>query len=362
MKRVFALLLGWVLACESQALVRFENYKSTEFAPAHGQSFEIPFRLDAKASVEITILSPDGDVVRKLRTDQPLTAGVHTLRWDGKDDAGQVVPDEAYVPVLAASAGKKRETVDPRQASGGEALEDLKVEITPGREIAYALPVPARVLIRVGAKGGPMLRSLANWAPKSAGKNIQRWDGKDAEGVVDIRELKELAVLVTGFKLPEHAIIATGNREMAYPAYRTARRWPEVRIPAEAQALERRGVRIAKSYYSPRYQDIDPTVRLLLPEDLPRSPQGLPLVQPDQTVPVRVELAPEHRWLMDESLYEVAFFIDQEFASEEEQGYLPLTWHWKANAMKPGPHLLTVNISGFSGRVGIASLRFEVKP
>lgn len=360
MKWLFAIVLGWTVSCQSQARVEFGNYKASEFMPAQGQVFEIPFRLDRKTTVEVALYSSDGDLVRRLSSGKPLEPGVHSLAWDGKDDRGQVVPDEAYVPVLQTGTGKKAERLDPRQSTGGEALEDLHAEITSGKDIAYTVPAPSRILIRVGVKGGPMLRSLANWVPKSPGKNIQRWDGKDADGILDIRDLKDLTVLVTGFKLPQHTIIATGNRILDYSGYRKARHWPDIRIPQEAQILERGGVRLSKQYYAPRYQDIDAKVRTELPASLPRNASGWPVIKADETVPVKVDIAPEHRWLMDESLYEVAFFIDQQFASEEEQGYLPLTWHWKANGLAPGKHLLTVNISGFGGRIGISNLLFEV--
>ena len=50
-----------------------------------------------------------------------------------------------------------------------------------------------------------------------------------------------------------------------------------------------------------------------------------PLVKLGQTLAVTADIAREDRWLMNESLYEVAFFIDHQFVSEEEQGYVPLT-------------------------------------
>lgn len=63
---------------------------------------------------------------------------------------------------------------------------------------------------------------------------------------------------------------------------------------------------------------------------------------------------------MNEQQYEVAFFIDGEFIAEEEQGYVPITWNWVAQDLSPGEHMLTVNISGFGGKVGVSSLLFEI--
>jgi hypothetical protein len=43
-------------------------------------------------------------------------------------------------------------------------------------------------------------------------------------------------------------------------------------------------------------------------------------------VRVSVDLHPDDRWLMQEQLYEVAYFVDGDFVSEEENGYVPIAW------------------------------------
>jgi hypothetical protein len=63
---------------------------------------------------------------------------------------------------------------------------------------------------------------------------------------------------------------------------------------------------------------------------------------------------------MQESLYEVAFFVDGEFVSEEENGYMPLTWLWNPGDISKGRHMLTVNVSGHDGRVGVKSILFDI--
>lgn len=70
----------------------------------------------------------------------------------------------------------------------------------------------------------------------------------------------------------------------------------------------------------------------------------------------------EDRWAMQQSLYEVAFFVDNVFISEQEQGYVPLNWRWNPVDLKPGIHTVTVNVSGFNGQVGVKSLQIEIPP
>lgn len=352
----FTLLLAACLLPGSTYAARLGDYATVEFAPARGQTFPIPLVLEQPADVEITLYTSDGDLVRTLRSNEPLPPGTHNLLWDGKDATGAVLPDEAYIPVLKVKPTTGEEQIeDPRTTSGGETLENLPVEITAAQDIAYTLPAPARVLIRAGIKGGPMLRSLANWQPRGPGRNIQHWDGRDSSGLVDLRGEPNLSILVTAFRLPEHAIITNGNTALDYRAYRTRQGWPEQAAPPDKMVLSRGATRLSRHYYAPRSQDADPRVTVALPQELPRAADGLPQVKLGQTLPVTADIAPEDRWLMTESLYEVAFFIDHQFVSEEEQGYVPLTWLWTVNGLAPGRHLLTVNISGFSGKVGVAS-------
>jgi hypothetical protein len=126
-----------VLACclpgLAQAGAAFGEYTRIEFAPFRNQTFEIPFRLDDTATVAVSIFTPDQDLIRTVRSPGPLPPGSHTLAWDGKDEDGTVVPDEAYILVLTARLSDGTEQrVDPRQSSGGEVVEELRIEVTPG--------------------------------------------------------------------------------------------------------------------------------------------------------------------------------------------------------------------------------------
>lgn len=187
-----------------------------------------------------------------------------------------------------------------------------------------------------------------------------RWDGKDESGLFDIRNEQNLGVLLIAFKLPEHSVVTYGNQVLDYRAYRTAKHWKDTVIAPEKMQLNRNGVAVSQHYYAPRAFDVVPAVALTLPSELPKSRAGLPKIKLNAPVQVKTDIAEQDRWMMKQSLYEVAFFVDHEFVAEEEQGYVPLTWQWSPQQLKPGKHLLTVNISGFSGKVGVASLFFEV--
>ena len=129
----FILLLA--LACGAPGLTyaaaSFGDYERFEFAPARGQTFKIPVRLDQAAAVTVGIFTSDSDPVRTLRTPEILPPGNHTLTWDGRDEEGTIVPNEAYIPILTATLAEgKVHTIDPRATSGGEVVEEVRMEIT----------------------------------------------------------------------------------------------------------------------------------------------------------------------------------------------------------------------------------------
>lgn len=337
----------------------FVRSASPEFNPAKGERFKIPIKVNKAAEVSVKIFTSDGDLIATLTKQGTLKPGTHELLWDGKDSQGIFVPDDAYIPVLAAKLqdGNTVE-VDPRMSSGGEVVENLTVEVTPTQEITYHLPAPSRVLIRVGIKNGPMMRSLINWVPKTAGKNIQRWNGFDADNLLDLRNHERLGILVTAYRLPDNAIIATGNDKLSYVEYRSKRGFTEVTCNLSEIKLERDGKRISRNYYMPRFKDRDPKVFMTLIGNHAKTPDGTAILE--DSTSIKVDIPEKDRTLIQDSLYEVAFFVDNEFVSEEEQGYMPLTWIYKPVGLSPGNHIITVNVSSLSGQMGVKSLLFNI--
>ena len=345
------------------AFVEFGEFKKTEFSPQREETFSFPIQLSEDVqSIALKLYTVDGDLVRTLTQPTSLKKGKHAIEWDGKDTQGDIVPDEVYIPVIEATDTQgEKTTIDSRKTSGGEVVEDLQTQITSDKNISYTLPAPSRVLIRTGVQGGPLLRAITNWQPRSAGKNVQRWDGMDTSSILDIREAPGLRILVTAFQLPQYSVITLGNDQIDYAEYRKKRNWPNPVSNPEDMVLVREDARIERQHYVSPAHARDPETYLAFAENSKKNEQGLPVLKKGEVVQVRVDIDPEDRWLIDESLYEVAFFVDHEFVSEEEQGYLPLSWRWTVGELDPGQHVFTVNISAFNGKVGVASTLFEIE-
>ena len=93
--------------------------------------------------------------------------------------------------------------------------------------------------------------------------------------------------------------------------------------------------------------------------DVPMNEEGIPILS-DRTR-VRVELTPETLKWFAQKRYEIIFFVDGLFYAEEGQGYSPYTWLWTTKKIKPGVHLLTVNVASLTDQIGCESI-FVLKP
>lgn len=358
---LFFVSLGTAAWCHAGVVI--ERYETVDFNPSLGEVFAIPVKIEQPGKIDVELYSADRDLVRSLSSGEKEKAGIYEVHWDGKDESGAVVPDEAYFPVVIVTATNKSDNaesirLDPSSTSGGEEIS-VSPEITEG-QISFRLQRPSRILARAGIQSGPMMKSFVNWEVRGAGKNVLVWDGFDHDGIVNLydQEQHRLALLVTGYELPNHSILTIGNKLVTYGAWRKSKGWSSEMPDLSRVQLERKGRRISRHYYLPRSVDVAPDITLDITNKLRVNEDGIPIVS--SPISLKVGMHDDDRWAMQQSLYEVAFFVDYQFLSEEEQGYVPLTWRWNPAGLEPGTHIITVNVSGFNGQVGVKSLKIEI--
>lgn len=355
--RLAACIIGWTVSALCHASVGIDPYAAQEFNPASGQTFTLPVKITKPGNIEVTIYTSDGDLVRTLSGKKQDKAGIYKIVWDGKDQNKVIVPNEAYIPVIKLVTPKATHEYDPRNTSGGEEIS-INPQMKTEGQIVFQLDQPSRILARAGVKSGPMMKSILNWQVRGKGRNVVFWNGYDHDNLVKLTSSDQLAILVTGFELPSHAILTLGNKTLNYNAWRKNNKWPSAMPDLSKVTFERDGRRLSRHYYLPRSVDIAPRINLEIVDQLPKNKDGIPIVS--GPISLKVGMHDEDRWAMQQSLYEVAFFVNNEFLSEEEQGYVPLTWRWNPAGIKPGIHLVTVNVSGFNGQVGVKSLQIEI--
>ncbi len=346
----------------TQDLISFKPFNRVEFSPTRNQHFDISFNLTGAAKAGVKLYTSDGHLVRNLSSGKVLKPGVHVISWDGRDFEKKVVPDEAYTAVLYAITKTQAITVDPRKNSGGEIEKVVSTVILREGKVIYTLSKPSRVQIRAGIVNGPMLRSLAAWRPRPSGKNLQRWNGFDEDKIINLFSIENHGVSVTAFNLPDYTIITTGNNALSYREYYEKKHWTFIPVPEDKRLLERNHKAISLHYYSSPVTDRNPKINIILPDNIKRSEADIPILKIDKPVPVKVLMAEKDEQIMAETKYEVSFFVDLEFKSEEELGYIPITWLYSPNNLKIiDKHTLTVNISGFKGHVGVKTIQFMVE-
>ena len=69
-----------------------------EVSPTSGEEAAISFRLRKSDRLSVAIVNAEGDVVRDLVSSRHAARGEQDLSWDGRDNAGAVVPDGVYKP------------------------------------------------------------------------------------------------------------------------------------------------------------------------------------------------------------------------------------------------------------------------
>ena len=324
--------------------------------PAPGASVSVVFQLSAPASVSLQLYDGRDLLIRRVASTGTLPAGDQRLTWDLRDQAGRAVPAEAYRYTLTAiSPQGDRVEHDRTDLTAGDDLTTTAVAWDPQtKTIAYRLPQPARVNIRVGlANNGPLLVTVLDWVTRDAGLHRESWNGLDTSAVLDLSRHPRLKIVVNAFALSDNSILVGPASDQV--ALITDLSWGE-----ERRTIKRTDRKRMHFHRQQALEDrSDYRITLTLPPDLPTTADGLPIVS--GIVPLRLDVSDQDRARVVARRFEPVFFVDGTFAFENEVGFLPMTWRWDSAGANPGIHFLTVNLRGYEGNFGMATLKVRVR-
>lgn len=327
------------------------------FNPSKEEELGIYYLLKEDAKITVKVYDPDRELVAILISGAAQSKGKNSALWDGKDMDGKIVPDEAYfVTIKATDKDSNQEIYDPTVFSGGEEHDLAKATIdAESGTINYRLPEMGRVRIRLGISGGPLVNTLVDWKPRLAGEVTEYWNGKDQDNLMDLRDNPRFKMIISYFMLPENSVIAYGNKQVSYFPYKEH----VTRSKKEDYADMNKGKRsVSRHYTMPRAMNRSPDVVMTFSNKVGMEDGEVPVLKGKSLV--HVELDDKSKPYFREMKYEICFFLDGDFYSEEETGYSPYNWVWDTSQVKEGDYILTVNLSGFKDQIGVLSKKVKV--
>ena len=324
------------------------------FDPAKNETASVRFNLSEQADVVLGIYDGRDHQVYQQAA-KALGGGDHTLTWNGQDQAGKPVPPEAYTYTLTAKNAKGQSIHDLTDLTGGAVVTAKEVRWDAGTgTVRYTLDRPARVNLRLGLEAGPYLRTLIDWVPRSAGAQAERWDGQDASGVLKVADNPALTPVVKAYALPDNTLFVGAPQDRLQ--FMAERSEPLLRARTAPPA--------PKQMYDNAQQPLDtrgdlPAI-LGLDGKFKQDSAGRWIVSGQVPLTANVRDADRQRVL--QRRFEAVFYVDGVFAHENEVGYLPLTWTWDTTQFNPGEHFVTLNIRGYEGNFGTATVKVLVMP
>lgn len=220
-------LLGLSLATAlnaSDRVIRDVSISRPAFNAAAGESVVLSAAFADSGRATAAVLDRDGVRVRTLAQKDVMAGKRADWTWDGRDEAGLVVPDEAYSFRIDWSDGRKSSTYLPANIAAPMLTLTPKYYDRRGGTLAYDLPGACRVHIQAGTTPrvstdsleGAVMKTVANREPRAAGAVAEHWDGYDESGTIFVPDLPNFVVAIAATPLPENSVITFGNRERRF--------------------------------------------------------------------------------------------------------------------------------------------------
>lgn len=334
------------------------NVNPRRFNPSNGERVIISFQISRPAKAFVKIFDPEMRLIKDLPC-MYKNLGVYRVIWDGKDLFGNIVPDEAYFFTIETVDQNGNFTFyDPTTFSGREWFSP-KIKFDPlNKKVTYYLAKDAWIRIRAGISGGPLLKTIINWVPRFAGKNEEIWDGKDESDTINVMNQRGFKLIAEAITLPENWILAYGNSNYNYFEYKT-KIVPERPRKKERPSLKSKRTLMGSQWRSSKEVGPEPKFCIYLLKDTKKDKNGLPVIK-GKTV-LKIALDEKVKKIVTEQRYEIIFFVDFKFITEEESGYSPYTWVWDTTSINNGEHIITVNVCTLKGAVASNSLKVLVQ-
>lgn len=334
------------------------KFNTQVFNPSNNQKIDLSLTPLKTGKIKVKIVDEDGFHIKDIITDSLITANTPvSFEWDGKDEKGRIVPDEAYFPIITIKNEAGSTVFNPLLTSGGENIYATNITYQRlNQMVSYTLKEPSRILLRIGYKKGALLKTLIDMKPCLKGTSSMFWNGKDEDEMYLLPEgEKKASMAAFGYTLPTPHIITYGNEKQTHRQYRFENDTELIRkyIPDSTYL---NSIAVSRHFTQPIVHDHSPKIKISFPLQKEFDENGVPILK--EKALVRVEVDSVDAQYLDNQ-YEITFFLDKEYYAEEEVGYAPHNWLWYLNGVESGEHVLTVNVASYNDRIGLKSVRIK---
>ena len=190
-------------------------------------------------------------------------------------------------------------------------IQEIKFDVEK-REIKYKIDKPCYVRIRIGIeKRGAILRNLIDWEYREKGEHKEKWDGKEETRRIRIDKKYPLEMTIRCVEVDD-------KEEL------------EKKIEFEVEYKKEKKSKLKN-------------IKVF-----------------GEEIEIKIKIKKEDERKLRKKKYEIMIYINNQFLKEEEEGINPITYKIKTKGIR-GINMITVNILGYGGRVGIRSDQFIIE-
>ncbi len=349
--------LLFILAISSSAhalTIQHVSHSPKQIDFANNKNITINYTLDESAQVVLNIYDDRDYLIKKVSSNGQESKGDHSFIWDGTDQNNQSVPAEAYRYTIVASNGHETVEHDLSDLTGAEITKVHQIKWDEkSQKVRYRILKPSRVNIRIGLpNNGPLMTTITDWVSRGNGLHEASWDGFDNSGVINVAKFEDFDIHGQAFTLSENTLLVGPSSEKIQLIDINWKKEKRIRKNNQKKRMKKH----SQQYIENRG---DFTLTITLPKNLKKTDTGISIVS--KRVPVRFNVPPDVQKRMLNDRFEPILFVDNEYKTENEVGFFPMTWNWDPKGMTEGEHVLTVNLRGYDGHLGAASVKIFVK-
>lgn len=350
---VMVFMLPWPVFAERAFKLDIIDVAPRQFNPSDNEQAQIQFRSERDGQAMVRIYDRRAYQVREFAVEHITANETVIIAWNGKDDQGRLVPDEAYFfTIEATDIQGNRAEYDP--------TTDLKPRFAPmvvnydseQQKLSFIVDQDAVLDVRSGVSdGGPLLVKLVEWKPFLQGDYSIDWDGWGNAHAVQAASLPNHQLYSQITPLPPNSMLTVGNPDGQNDIYSLIYPQNDLKRKSSTDFADKR---YSQADASP-YRHLSPVFNFDF-NNVIATENDLPVLGDKGSITLCLQESVKQR--VTETRYEILLFVDFKFVTEIEEGRSPAKMNIDMASLASGEHVLTVNLVTLQGGLATLSKRF----